>query len=77
MIFLGYHTPLQQVILQDAKILKDTQLKSLLETIEDIMGFFSSNIAYANLREMVIETDPTLPPITSKPYATSEVSRVG
>ena len=58
------------MILQDAKIIKDTQekLKHLLDIFEDIMSSSSSNIGYTKLIEMDTETDPTLPPIDFKPY---------
>ena len=72
-IFPGDHTPVWKVISQDAKILKDMQekLKCLLNTFEDIMSSSSCYISHTKLIEMNMETDPNLPPVTSKPYTLS------
>ena len=64
MNFLGVHTLIQKVILQDTKISKVAQeiLKYPLDTFEDIISSSSSNIGYTKLIEMDIETYPNLIP---------------
>ena len=50
MIFPGDHTPIREVVLQDAKIVEDTQekLNCLLHPFEDIMSSSSNDIGYTN-----------------------------
>ena len=64
MIFPGDHTPIRKVLLQDAKILSETQekLNGLIHAFKDIMSSSSNDIGYTKLIEMDIETDPNLPP---------------
>ena len=52
MIFLGYHTSLRQVKLQDAKISADTQenVDCLLDTVEYIMSSSSPIFRTSNFR---------------------------
>ena len=70
MIFLGDHTPLMKVLLQDRKILADMQekLNYLIHTCEGIMSSSSNDTGYTESTEVDIETDPNLPPRASKSY---------
>ena len=63
MIFPGDHIPLSKVVLQNAKMLADTQVKlnCLLHTYGDIMTSSSNGIAYTELIEIDMVTDPNLP----------------
>ena len=59
MIFLGDHTPVRQVLLQDAKILVEIQgkLDSLINTLENIMSSSWNDIGYTKSIKIDIETD--------------------
>ena len=46
-----------------------------IHAFEDIMSSWSNDIGYTKLTEMEMETDPNLPPIVSKTYIPSLMSK--
>ena len=62
--------PKPKVDLGDSNITQETRQKilDLQQKYDDILSTHSSNISLTHLEEMKIDTEPNLPPVTSKPH---------
>ena len=70
--FMFHHNfyPKPKIYLEDAKISEEIwhKLHIWKQDYDDIVSKHSSDIRHTHLEKMIIETDPELPLIVSKPY---------